>query len=126
MGRPGPLVATRRRFWQLIAQGLPTDEVSLLVGVSLSCGRYWFRNGGGMATVSMAEPTGRHLSLAEREEIALGRAARESMRSIARRLGRSPSTVSRELHRNCQLDKTRPGYRATLAQAKAERREPVR
>jgi len=122
MGRPGPLVATRRRFWQLIAQGLPTDEVSLLVGVSLSCGRYWFRNGGGMATVSMAEPTGRHLSLAEREEIALGRAARESMRSIARRLGRSPSTVSRELHRNCQLDKTRPGYRATLAQAKAERR----
>jgi transposase, IS30 family len=37
------------------------------------------------------------LSAAEREEIALGRAAGESVRSIARRLGRQPSTVSREI-----------------------------
>jgi transposase, IS30 family len=37
------------------------------------------------------------LSLAEREEIALGRAAGESLRSIAGRLGRHPSTVSREV-----------------------------
>jgi transposase, IS30 family len=37
------------------------------------------------------------LSPAEREEIALGRAAGESVRSIARRLGRHPSTVSREV-----------------------------
>ncbi len=37
------------------------------------------------------------LSLAEREEIALGRAAGESLRSIARRLGRQPSTVLREV-----------------------------
>jgi transposase, IS30 family len=39
------------------------------------------------------------LSSAEREEIGLGRAARESIRSIAARLGRSPSTVSREVVR---------------------------
>jgi transposase, IS30 family len=37
------------------------------------------------------------LSLVEREEIALGRAAGESIRSIAGRLGRAPSTVSREV-----------------------------
>jgi len=37
------------------------------------------------------------LSLVEREEIALGRAAGESVRSIARRLGRAASTVSREV-----------------------------
>ncbi|GIM98325.1 IS30 family transposase [Paractinoplanes toevensis] len=37
------------------------------------------------------------LSMAEREEIALGRAAGESLRSIARRLGRHPSTVLREV-----------------------------
>jgi Helix-turn-helix domain len=48
--------------------------------------------GGGLA--------GRSLSFAEREEIALGRAAGESVRSIARRLGRSPSTLSRELRRS--------------------------
>ena len=43
---------------------------------------------------------GRWLSFSEREEIGLGRAAGESMRTIAARLGRSPSTVSRELSRN--------------------------
>jgi IS30 family transposase len=37
------------------------------------------------------------LSAAEREEIGLGRAAGESMRSIARRLGRAASTLSREV-----------------------------
>jgi len=53
------------------------------------------------------------LTFSEREDIALGRAGGESMRSIAGRLGRSPSTVSRELARNCA---GRP-YRATTAHA---------
>src|SRR3990172_10767199 len=35
-----------------------------------------------------------HLSMAEREEISRGVVAQESCRAIARRLGRSPSTVS--------------------------------
>jgi IS30 family transposase len=121
--RPRSLLAIRRRFWQLIAQGLPTHEVSALVGVSRRCGTTWFRHGGGMPPISLQEPSGRYLTLAEREEIALGRAAGESQRSIARRLGRSPSTVGRELHRNRERGAIRPGfYRATLAQAKAEER----
>jgi transposase, IS30 family len=120
MGRPGPLVAVRRRFWLLIAEGLPTDEASDQVGVSRSCGQYWFRDSGGMAPVSLVEPSGRYLSLAEREEIAVGRAAKQSVRHIARSLGRSPSTISRELRRNGPAQ--RGGYRATLAQTKAEQR----
>jgi IS30 family transposase len=56
------------------------------------------------------------LSFSEREEIALARAAGESVRSIARRVGRSPSTVSRELRRNADR---RGGYRATSAHALA-------
>jgi transposase, IS30 family len=114
------LAAVRRRFWLLIADGVPTDEASDQVGVSRRGGRSWFRDSGGMAPVSLAEPSGRYLSLAEREEIAVGRAAKMSVRAIARQLGRSPSTISREVRRN------RPqrggGYRATLAQAKAEQR----
>jgi transposase, IS30 family len=39
------------------------------------------------------------LSTAEREEIGLGRAAGESIRSVARRLGRAASTISREVAR---------------------------
>ena len=55
---------------------------------------------------------GRYLSFAEREEIAMARAAGESMRQIATRLGRSPSTISRELARNAD----RSGrYRASSA-----------
>jgi len=42
----------------------------------------------------------RHLSLVEREEISRGVAAGESLRVLARRLGRAPSTLSREVARN--------------------------
>src|SRR5665213_576196 len=51
------------------------------------------------------------LTLAEREEISRGIAAHQSARSMARLLGRSASTVSRELSRNGGYD----GYRAALA-----------
>jgi transposase, IS30 family len=120
MGRPMTLLHRRRRFWLLIMQGLPTDEASVQVGVSLSRGQAWFRDGGGMSPVSLVEPSGRYLSLAEREEIAVGRAAKLSVREIARGLGRAASTISREVRRNQPAQVG--GYRATLAQAKAEQR----
>jgi IS30 family transposase len=44
--------------------------------------------------------SGRYLSLAEREEVAIGRARGPGVRETARHLGRSPSTTSRELRRN--------------------------
>lgn len=122
MGRPRFAQALRRRFWLLIGEGLATDEVSARVGVSRQCGRLWFKESGGMPPLSLTEPSGRYLSLAEREEIAIGRAAGEGMRAIARRIRRDPSTVSRELRRNRALDRTPPRYRATLAQSKAEER----
>ena len=55
------------------------------------------------------------LTLAEREEISRGIAAQRSIRSMARLLGRSPSTVSREIHRNGSYD----SYRAALADERA-------
>jgi IS30 family transposase len=51
------------------------------------------------------------LTLAEREEISRGLARRLSLRAIATQLGRSPSTISRELHRNGGVT----GYRAVKA-----------
>ena len=55
------------------------------------------------------------LSLSEREEISRALVAGETLRSIAARLGRAPSTVSRELNRNGG----REGYRATQADSAA-------
>ena len=60
----------------------------------------------------------RHLSFDEREEISRGVAAGDSLRMVAARLGRSPSTISRELARNGG----RGGYRAHRADRAARRR----
>ncbi|WUX64160.1 helix-turn-helix domain-containing protein [Streptomyces sp. NBC_01431] len=57
----------------------------------------------------------RHLTGGEREEISRGIAAGESARQLAKLLGRSPSTVSREIARNGGRDR----YRAASADAAA-------
>jgi IS30 family transposase len=107
-----------RAFWRLIAEGRSTAVAAGAVGVAVSTGRRWFAEAGGMAPLSLVEPGERYLRFAEREEIALGRAAGLSMRAIARRLGRDPATVSRELGR---FEGT-GGYRASVAQAAADGR----
>ena len=126
MRSPGrPPVARRehrQRFWEAIAGGLSSEESGVVAGVSPAVGTRWFREGGGMSTVSPAPLSGRFLSFVEREEIAVLHAQGYGVRGTARRLGRSPSTVSRELRRNAA---TRGGgleYRATTAQWHADRR----
>ena len=133
LGRPG--VARRedrRRFWAFIAAGLTSEDAAVGVGVSPPVGSRWFREAGGMPPSTLdrsSKPlSGRYLSFAEREEIALLRAQGHGVREIARRLGRAASTISRELRRNAA---TRGGgleYRATTAQWHAERaaRRPKR
>ena len=75
-----------------------------------------------MSPLDLGEPSGRYLSFVEREEIAVMFAQRLGVREIARRLGRSPSTISRELHRNAATRAGRWAYRASTAQWHAERR----
>ena len=111
------------RFWRGIAAGLSSEEAGVDAGVSAPVGR--FRSSGGMAPTHLApsasQPKGRNLSFAEREEIALECARKTGVRAIARKLGRSPSTISREIRRNSA---TRGGdfdYRATTAQWHADR-----
>ena len=53
---------------------------------------------------SALPPTGRYLSVTEREQIALSRARGEGVREIARQLKRAASTISRELRRNGPLE----------------------
>ncbi len=66
--------------------------------------------------------SGRYLSFAEREEIAILVARGCGVREIARQAGRSPSTISRELRRNAATRGGYLDYRATTAQWHADRR----
>lgn len=75
-----------------------------------------------MPTVSLKPLTGRFLLFREREEIAVLNAQNCGVREIARRLGRSPSTISRELRRNAATRGGNLDYRATTAQWHADRR----
>lgn len=72
MGRPRVPLAVRRAFWRLIAEGASAGAAADAVGVARSIGRRWFVEAGGMSPIELAEPAGRYLSLAEREEIAVG------------------------------------------------------
>lgn len=119
-GRPDPSRVVQRQFWRTIATGVTTAEASLAVGVSVPVGTRWFRHAGGMPPISLTEPTGRYLSFEEREEIALLRAKRVGVREIARRIGRDPGTISRELRRNAATRSGKQEYRALVAQWKTQ------
>jgi len=122
-GRPSKARREDRvRFWEAIARGASTDDASGEAGVSAAVGARWFRQAGGMPPISLAPTSGRYLSFAEREEIAIWRAQQVGVREIARRLGRDPSTISRELRRNSSTRTYRLEYRASTAQWHAERR----
>ncbi|MDN5700820.1 MAG: IS30 family transposase [Kocuria sp.] len=118
-GRPQPSRTVQRDFWRLIATGISTAEAALVVGVSIPVASRWFRHAGGMPPISLVEPSGRYLSFAEREEIAILKAQGKGVRTIARALGRDPGTISRELRRNAATRGGKLEYRAMVAQWKA-------
>jgi len=119
-GAPSLRREIERRFWVQIATGIPSERAADAVGVSQAVGTRWFRHRGGMP-LFMSNPTsGRYLSFGEREEIGLLSVQGTGVREIARRIGRSASTVSRELTRNAASRSGRLEYRPSVAQWKAE------
>lgn len=126
---PGrPSVALRedhRRFWAAVAAGTTSEGAAVALGVAPVLGRRWFRQAGGMPPSHLASSSkplsGRYLSFVDREEVAIGRAQGLGVREIARRLGRVPSTISRELRRNAVTRSGKFEYRATSAQWHADR-----
>jgi len=110
----------REAFWEGVRAGGGPAEAGLAAGVSRSLAWEWFAEAGGVKGNGPGPVAGRYLSLAEREEIAIGRALGLSCRQIAARLapGRTAGTVSREVRRNS----VRGRYRAHVAQRLAEQR----
>lgn len=117
--------AERQKFWMAIAAGRSSEEAAASAQVSPAVGVRWFRETGGMPpshlTSSAPALSGRYLSFAEREQIALLRAKGHGVREIARQLARAASTVSRELRRNAATRSGDLEYRATTAQWHADR-----
>jgi len=112
----------RQEFWKAIARGASSWDAALEAGVSQPVGTRWFREKGGMPPTNLTPLSGRYLSFAEREEVALLHAQKFGVCEIARRIERSSSTISRERRRNAA---TRSGgfeYRASTAQWHAERK----
>jgi IS30 family transposase len=117
MGRPGLVRDVQVRFWLAVRAGLPVVRACVVAGCSLPTGTEWLRQAGGVMSNGPSPRSERYLSLTEREEIAVGRAVGESIRSIARRMGRPASTISREIARNTTTTTAgRPlPYRASVA-----------
>ncbi|WP_438821344.1 IS30 family transposase [Demequina capsici] len=108
-------------FWEQIAKGLLAEEAAAVVGVAQAVGARWFHKAGGMPPFDIRQQhSGRYLSFAEREEIALLHVQGKGVREIARTIGRDPGTISRELRRNAATRSNSTGYRASVAQWKAD------
>jgi IS30 family transposase len=101
---------------------LSSEDAAVTTGISAPVGTKWFRDNGGMPPSCLVPFTGRFLSFAEREDIAIWHSQRCGVREIARRCGRSPSTISRELRRNAATRSGGLEYRATAAQWHADRK----
>jgi len=124
----------QRRYAQLIAQGVNNSEACRLVGVDRKTGNRWrygrrVRNSAGAVViyppVKIKEPrprSPRYLSEHERIQIADLLAAKMTVRGIAEQLGRSPSTISREIGRNGGPDgRYRPHHAERAARLRAAR-----
>jgi transposase, IS30 family len=110
-------------YWQLILAGVGTVEACELVGIGRKTGYRWRAERGGLPPLRRLERErcDRYLTLLERQRIATLRRQGLSLREIGRRLGRAPSTVSRELRRNSASHDV-GGYDGDLAHSRARQR----
>ena len=107
----------RKTIWDMREAGVPVKRIAKHLGRQNSSLRKFIADAGGRRPTAR-ERCALRLSLAEREEISRGLAAGLSIRAIGRGLGRSASTVCREVNEN----RGRARYRALLADRGAQRR----
>lgn len=123
-GRPGWSSEVRRAFWGQVRAGSSRAVAADAVGVSRTVADRWFREAGGMIPkLSLPGVVRPRLTIAQREEIAIGHAQGHTNAQIARRVGCHRSTIGRELKLNTTVYAPRgrrPAYRATMAQKRTE------
>ncbi|MFC8181719.1 IS30 family transposase [Rhodococcus sp. NPDC057297] len=94
---------SKRRYFELIREGLSGSKASAMVGVSLSCGSLWFIDAGSVSYVE-SPISSRYFNQDDRIEIADGLARKEPVKSIAERIGKSFQSVYKEIARNRKPD----------------------
>lgn len=114
IGRPGLSDESKEEVWARWKKGESLSEIGRAIGKHPGSIYGVISARGGFAPRRRTRST-RSLSTEEREEISRGVAAGRSIREIASIIGRSPSTVSRELNRNGG----RQEYRAADADRRA-------
>jgi len=92
--------ALEARFWELLRQGLGRTAACDAVGVDRRQGYRWAKAAAGRKPFEQKPRSDRYLSQEERLQIADLRLGGAGVRVIAKALGGSPSTISRELRRN--------------------------
>jgi hypothetical protein len=108
------------QYWEYLASGVGTVEACRLVGVSRKTGYLWPAEMGGVIAKKHSEGSGRYLSMFERQRIASLHERGHGVRDIARRVGRSAWTISRELARNAK--RWDDGYDPVMAHLRAHER----
>jgi IS30 family transposase len=108
------------QVWDLYEQGLSAAKIALVVSKAAPSVAEYIRNDGGIRPNRRCRAA-RQLTAAEREDISRGLAAGASLRTIASGLGRSASTVSREVQRNGGRDAYRAADAETAAWERAKR-----
>lgn len=97
---PKFLRSQERIFWDMIRAGHENSISAVAAGMNRDWGEIRFRQAGGMPPALVDTPNRRFLTIEEREQILAGVSREDPIREIARRIGRAPSTILRELRRN--------------------------
>ncbi|CAL9670943.1 IS30 family transposase [Streptomyces sp. enrichment culture] len=130
-----PDVQKREGYFRLVDQGVSSREACRIIGINRRTGKRW-RNGRAASGGTLAAPPvrqplpadkpSRYLRETDRIHIADRLREKASIRTIAAELGRSPSTVSREIRCNGTLYKASGvwTYRPWAAQRRADARRP--
>lgn len=120
VGRPGFSRDVRGRFWDELRAGGSVTAAAARAGLKRSTVANWVSEAGGMIPPPRAQPSNR-LTFRDREEIWFRQSQKESIRSIARLLGKAPSTISRELRAGSASEGYRPSVAEQLSRQRAKR-----
>jgi len=126
VGRKGLSEAQQERIWEVRAEGLSDAAVARRLGLSRRQVNGYLSRCGGIGPRRPRRRAPERLSLAEREEISRGIARRDSDRKIGRDLGRSHTTIAREIGRCGGRRRYRAHFADEEAWLRARRPKPTK